>query len=237
MAAAALAAAFTTGAAVPAGKTLQKPQRVLIAALLDHRNGGELVIVLGVVAGEDDRRARLHQHPLDPGVLFFLDSALERRQRALVARFEHRLRRVEPLGRVGRHQRQRAERGVDGAAHPIVKADIVEIGRRIAGDRLSGRGVGQLAVVVLDVDRLAFGAEHEMAVLQGADDGLRPRAAARGDGADAVIGVVEIVGGEFRQRVVDRRGPRIRASQNEAEGQQQRGETSSAKTHCKSRGD
>jgi hypothetical protein len=30
---------------------------------------------------------------------------------------------------------------------------------------------------------------------------------------------------------------RIRASQDEAEGQQQRGETSSAKTHCKSRGD
>ena len=215
------------------GKTLQKPERVLIAALLDHRDGGELVLVLGVVAGEQDRGARLHQHPLDARVLFLLDGALERRQRALVARFEHRLRRVQPLGRVGRHQRQRAERGVDAAAQPVVDADSVEIGRRIAGDRLSGRGVGQLAVVVLDVDRLALGAEHEMAVLQGADDGFRPRAAARGDGADAVIGVVEIVGGEFRQRVVEARGVRARAGQNEAEGQQQRGETSSAKTHCK----
>ena len=92
--------------------------------------------------------------------------------------------------------------------------------------------IGQLAVVVLDVDRLAFGAEHQMAVLQGADDGFRPRAAARGDGADAVIGVVEIVGGEMRERVVEACGVRARAGQSEAEGQQQRGETSSAKTHC-----
>jgi len=83
------------------------------------------------------------------------------------------------------------------------------------------------------LDRLALGAEHQVAVLQGADDGFRPRAAARGDVADAVIGVAEVVGGEFRQCVVQARRMCVRASQNEAEGQQQRGETSSAKTHCK----
>jgi hypothetical protein len=58
-------------------------------------------------------------------------------------------------------------------------------------------------------------------------------ASARGDGADAVIGVVKVVGGEFCQRIVDGRGVCARAGQGEAKGQQQRGETSSAKTHCK----
>ena len=47
--------------------------------------------------------------------------------------------------RIGGEQRQAAERGVDRAAQPVVEAHGVEIGRRIAGDRLSGGGVGQLA--------------------------------------------------------------------------------------------
>ena len=97
------------------------------------------------------------------------------------ARFEHRLRRVVRALGIAGEQRQPAERGIDRAAQPIVEADGVEIGRRIAGDRLPGGGVGQLAGIVLDVDRLAFGAEHQLAVLQGANDGFGARAAAGGD--------------------------------------------------------
>ena len=144
MAAMAVAAAFTTGADGVAGQARQQPERVLIAALRITSTAASLSSSLGVVAGQNDRGARLHQRALDPRILFLGDGGLERRQRACLARLEHRLRGVVALGRVGRQQRERAERRIDGAAQPVVDAHRVDIGRRIAGDRLPGRGVGQL---------------------------------------------------------------------------------------------
>src|SRR6185312_3246504 len=89
---------------------------------------------------------------------------------------------------------------------PIVDAHVVDIGRRIAGERLPGRGVGELAGFVLDVDRLALGAELEPAVLQRTKDDLRARTTACRDVVDAGAGLAEVVGGEMRERLVEARG-------------------------------
>ena len=66
------------------------------------------------------------------GSCFLGDGLFERRQRARVARFEHRLRGVVALAGIGRQQRQAAERRVDGAAQPVVDA-------RPCRDRPAGR--------------------------------------------------------------------------------------------------
>ena len=186
----------------------EQPERVLVAALADHVDGRELVFIAGLVAEQDDRGARFDQRALDPRILLLGDRGFERRQRAGFARLEHRLRGVEALVGIGGQQRQAAERRVDRAAQPVVEADGIEIGRRVAGDRLAGRGIEQLAGIGLDVDRLVLGAEHQPAVLQGANDGLGPRVAARGDLVDAGDGLAEIVGGEMGERSSRLRGMR-----------------------------
>ena len=163
----------------------EEPERLLVAALAHHVDGGELVLILGIGTEENDRRARLQQRTLDPRVLLLGDGGVERRQRACLTRLEHRLRGLVSRAGIAGQQRKPAERGVERAAQPIVDADIVEIVRRVARDWLAGGGVGELAGIVLDVDRLAFGAEHQLAVLQGTDDGFRARIAARGDRIDA----------------------------------------------------
>ena len=156
---------------------------------------------------------------LDPRVSLLGDGGLESRQRASRARLEHGLRGfVSSAGIVG-EQRQSAKRGVDRAAQPIVETHGVKIGRRFAARRLSGGGIGQRAGIVFDIDRLALGAEHQAAVLQGANDGFGSRAAAGGDFLDAGNGLAEIVGGEVGERLVEARGMRGRAAEREAEGQ------------------
>ncbi len=117
-----------------------------------------------------------------------------------------------------RQQSELADRGVEGAAHPIIEMNVIEIGRRIAGHRLAGRGIEQLAVSVLDVDRFFFGAENQLAVLQGADNDFRPRTAAGDDLVDAGQRLVEIVRGEMRDRVVEAGGMRISAAHGKAKG-------------------
>ena len=142
-----------------AGMAGQKPERVLIAALADDLDGGELVRVAGFVAGQDDRGARLRERPLDARVLLLRQGGFERRQRAGLARLEHRLRGVEAHPPDRRQAASAAERGVDGAAQPVVDAHIVDIGRRDrrrSAHRWPHRD--SLPDLVLDIDRLAFGA-------------------------------------------------------------------------------
>ena len=101
----------------------EQAERVLVAALADDLDGGELVFVTAFVAGQDDRGARLGQGALDPRILFLGQGRFDRRQRAGLARFEHRLRGVETHAGIGGQQRQPAERRVDRAAQPVVEAD------------------------------------------------------------------------------------------------------------------
>ena len=66
-------------------------------------------------------------------------------------------------------------------------------------------GSVSLTGLVLDVDSLALGAEHQRTVLQGADDRRGPRAAAGGDFADAGEGFVEIVCRKMREGLSEAR--------------------------------
>ena len=115
-------------------------------------------------------------------------------------------------------QSELANRRVERAAHPIIEVNVIKIGRRLAGDRVADGGIEQLAVGVLDVDLFLFGTEHQLAVLQRADDDFRPRTATGDDLADAGQRFVEIVRGEVRNGVVERCGMRVRTAQGETEG-------------------
>ena len=53
---------------------------------------------------------------------FLLQRLVDQRQHGFVVRLEHRLRGLDPLGGIGRQQRQAAERGLDGAAQAVVEA-------------------------------------------------------------------------------------------------------------------
>ena len=58
------------------------------------------------------------------------DRLLERRQRIRVARLEHRLRGLQPLGRIGRHSVRLPSAACDDAAQPVVEPDRREIAGR-----------------------------------------------------------------------------------------------------------
>jgi len=134
------------------------------------------------------------------------DGGFQRRQRARLTRLEYRLRGVIARGGIARQERQTAERGIDRAAQPIVDPHRIDVGGRVTGDWLAGRGIEQFAGIVLDVDRFRFGAVHQSAVLQRANNGLGARVAAGGDVLDAGHGLAEIVGGEMGKRIVEPRG-------------------------------
>ncbi len=152
---------------------------------------------------EHDGGARLHKHALDAAVLLLGNGGFERRQRARLARFEDRLGGIEPFRRIAGQEREAAERRVERAAEPLLMFTVSRSAGGSPGDRLPRSGIRKLAVGVLDVDRLLFGAEHQLAALQGVQNCRRARTAARGDLADARVGLVEIVGGKMGDRVVE----------------------------------
>ena len=80
-------------------------------------------------------------------------------------------------------------------------------------DRRAGRGVDQLAGLVLVEDLLLLGAVGQPAVLQRLDDGDGARIAGRRDLGDAGVGLGEIVLEEMRQRAgkAGQRGRRLAA--------------------------
>ncbi len=154
-------------------------------------------------------------------------------QRAGVARFEHRLRRVVALAGVGRHQRQTAERRVDDAAQPVVDDDGVDVVRRRAFDRLAGRRVEQLVVRGLDVDFLLRGAEHQPRILQGSEH-LRGQGVAAGDHfVDRLAGIAQRAFGESDERVLVGTGMcRRREGEDKTEGAYERHHAIVEATHC-----
>ena len=182
---------------LPGGQACEQAARVLIGALADRRNGGELVVFLGVGLKQDHGRARFAQRALDAGIGFLGERRIERRQRGRLARPEHRLRGFEPLARIGRHQGQSAKRGLDRAAQAIVEPHRFQIGRRACG-RLAGRRVENRAGLVLDENLVA--AKREAAIVQRLDHVERKRAATCRDRADRAVGVVETILGETGER-------------------------------------
>ena len=69
-------------------------------------------------------------------------------KRRLVMRLENALRGRDPLGGIGRGQRQAAERRLDGAAQAVVEPDHGGIVGQFV-DRSAGRGIDDLAVGLL----------------------------------------------------------------------------------------
>ena len=116
---------------------------------------------------------------------------------------EHRLRGRDPLGGIGRQQRQAAERGLHGAAQAVVEADGGRAIRQLV-DGGAGGGIDDLAVGAGDENFLGFRIGRQPAFLQRADDGKGERIARCGDRADRLVGVGKIVIGEFGDRILER---------------------------------
>ncbi len=213
-------------------QAIDQAERVLVAAVLDHRDGGDLVGGLAVLGTQHDGRARFRHRLFHARVLFRRDRFVERRQCAGGARLEHRLRRVvAPVG-IGSHQRQRADGGVHHAAQAVVETDIVDVVGGRAFRRLAGFGVEQFVVLGLDIDLLVLGAELQPAVLQRLDHRAGERAAACGDRLDRVAGVAEIVGGEALERVLVEAGvAKSDAGDEQAEGDYERYDAIVETTH------
>ena len=197
----------------------RSPREVLIAALADDGDRRKLLGVGYVGHVEHDRGLRLLESKFDAAVGFAGERLFDRGQYAQRPRLEHGLRRrISRIG-IARKQRERAQGRVDGSTQPVVDVDVIEIGRRVAGDRVSRRGGSQLTGFILDVDRLAFGAEHQPADFQVAEDKFGARAAAAGDVAYADFGLIEIICGKMRKRLVEARGVCGRDAKRGAEGQ------------------
>ena len=192
-----------------------------------------LSAVLESGASEHDGRARLVHRFFDARVFFRGERLLKRRQGRRIARLEHRLGGVEAPVRIRRHQRQRADRGIDHAAQPVVEANVIDIVGGGAFGRLAGRGIEQLVVLGLDVDLLLLGAEHQPRVPQRLDHGRGQGVAARHHGVDGIGGVAEIVGGKAGQRVFVGAGVgKTYGAGEQTDGEYERYDAIVENTHC-----
>ena len=127
------------------GDAGQQRQRVLVAAVADHRDRLDAAGFRRIGLGEQDRRLRLGERALDGGVGFLRQRAFDDRQRGGVARLEHGLRRLQPPRGIGRQQRQPADGGVDRPPQAVVEPDVAEIGEGRC-DGFAARSIGDLAV-------------------------------------------------------------------------------------------
>ena len=123
----------------------QQRHRFLVALRLDDGDGFELFDLGRVRLVEQDRRAGLGEGRLGGLVGFLGQRAVDDGKRALLMALEHRLRGRDPLGGIGRQQRQAAERGFHGAAQAVVEADGGRAVRQLV-DGGAGGGIDDLAV-------------------------------------------------------------------------------------------
>ena len=188
------AAAFLTGAAAFAGNPPSRDERLLIAALGDLADGLDLVGVGCGVEVEHDRRSRLDQGLFHPGIGFLGNGLVERGKRVCILGPEHRLRRLQALAGIRRHQRQPAERRFHDPSQAVVETHGRKVGRRTAGDGFTGRRVDQLVGSIANENPLALRAEEEPPVLQRGDHRRRKRIAAGDDPVDALDRLIETVG-------------------------------------------
>ncbi len=188
----------------------KEPKGFLVAALTDDGNRLELLGVGGAVRIEQHGGAGFDQSLLHARIGFLGDRLVECRQGRNVARLEHCPRRLQALGGIGRHQGQRADRGLEEAAQPVVEAHRREVCGRGAIDRRAGRRVNQLVGLVSNEDAFLLRAEHEASRLQGADHAGSERVAARDHAADAIGGVAEAVRRKAGNRILVGSGTRDR---------------------------
>ena len=199
----ALAAARATLGGTSLPQAGQQRHRFLVAARLDDGDGFELFDLGCVGLVEQDRGAGLGEGRLGGLVGFLGERAVDHGKRALVMALEHRLRGRDPLGGIGRQQRQAAERCLHGAAQAVVETDGGGTVRQLV-DRGAGGGVDDLAVGARYENLLGLRIGRQPSVLQRADDGKGQRIARGGDHADRLVGVGKIVIGEFGDRILER---------------------------------
>ena len=128
-----------------AGQAGQQRHRFLVAPCLDDGHGFEFFDLGRVGLVEQDGRAGLGKGRLCGLVGFLGERAVDHGKRALLVALEHRLRGRDPLGGIGRQQRQAAEGRLHGAAQAVVEADGSRIIRQLV-DGSAGGGIDDLAV-------------------------------------------------------------------------------------------
>src|SRR5262249_11956846 len=135
------------------GQAGEQRHGFLVAAGLDDGDGIELVGLRRVRLEQQDRRAGLGQRSRGGLFCFLCQRLFDNRQRRRVMHIENRLRGGDPRGGIGRHQRQIAERSIDGAAHAVVGSYLGgTIGQLVNG---GSRGrVNDLVVGLLDENLL-----------------------------------------------------------------------------------
>jgi len=107
----------------------------------------------------------------------FCSRRFDRRQRGRITRLERRLCCVHAPDRIGREQRQRAQRLIDHAAQAIVETHRPEVGKGRIDGLVVGR-IDDLAVDTLDVSFLGCRIGNQPAVLQRRDNRQRTSVAA-----------------------------------------------------------
>ena len=125
-------------------------------------------------------------------------------------RLEHRLRGGDPLGGIGRQQRQAAERGLHGAAQAVVEADGGGTVRQLVDGAPVAASMILPSACVMKTFLLSGSADSRpscSALMIGEGE----RIARRRDRADRFLGVGEFVIGEFGDRVLERAGKAGRA--------------------------
>ena len=178
--------------------------------------GGRQAVELGLVGrDEDERGVGFHEGPPDARLGLAFERRPDRRQQGGVAGLEHRLRRLEPLSRIGREQRQAAHGPLDRAADLVVDADGLQAGRR-ARDRLPGCDLAERLGFFLD-EELPFGRVEQPAVGESLDDLGGAGIAALRHLGDGGLGLGVAVGGKTREGLLETRGAG-RTGRNEHQG-------------------
>ena len=186
-------------------QAVDEPERVLVAAVADHGNGGDLVLGARLGRIKDGGGAGLVKGFFDARVRLFLERLVDIGQGTRIARLEDRLGGVEaPAGLLG-HQSERAECGIEHSAHTIVEPHFFDIGGR-GRDRCAAGGVGQLFGFVLDEDALGIRRIEQALILEGFQQRARAGITARGQRIDGIGGIAKGIGREARERILIRAG-------------------------------
>ena len=172
---------------------------LLVAARLDHVDGGDLVR-LRRIGTEDRRGARLAQQRRDAGIRFRRQRLVYRLDGFRVARLEDLLGRAPaPVG-VLRHQGQLAERRANGASQAVVDADALHVAPAGLAGRLAGNRIDELVAAALfpdDEDDAIGLARHQVIGAERLKSRHSGLVARRRDRRDLRLGVVVAPLGEF----------------------------------------
>jgi hypothetical protein len=189
-------------------KGAQDRHRIVVASRGDDFDGINAIRFRGFVVRDENGRPRLLQNLLDRRIGFPGDRSLDHRERARLARLQHRLGRDKALGGIFAKQTERAKRRFDRSAHAVVDLDLLQAERLVAADQFSGRGVGERVIRTHDEGFLVRLGEIEAAILQRADDLGRAFGPGRGNRVDGLQRVAITVLGKAAESVAEIVGTR-----------------------------